>query len=811
MSYCKSFWIIPAALAGLVASALPQASTAVAAPANRPSLKITSQLTRPGEVRPYFTAGILSARSTAKPEAIARAYLGTRPSVIAGVNLAELTVDRVAALKRGHLVRMQQRVQGIEVRGGETFVRTDEQGRVRWAASGARALPDDFSFTPKVSAQAAIEAAALRSGFSPAEAGDLDARRAFLVIYAPPAATPRLAYQVRLPTDIRTMAAIRAYVDAQTGREIVRENLTMRQSDGGTEDAFVPPDLPACPEGGFLSYLFEENPVETADMICKPLEDYLEPEATGLANADVQVMNCIDNKNCTLFTIPGYGSVNIHFCDQIPTAALNADGDFTDYWFASDTDPEDAFAEVQMFYHVNKVYAVARSLGGFTDLNQRPLGALVNVRIPALDLSSLCSGSVYEGTAPLDPFDNAMFTPEDGLMPGFPPTDMIVFGQGSDGDFSYDGDVVYHEFGHAVMFTISPNLGQGFIDQYGLNTTQAGLHEGYADLMTMFVTNDPEIGEYASLNFTGSSIRDLDNNATCPEDLIGETHDDSLPFTGAVWAARAAVATTPEDRTAFNEALFAAQQGLGTFDDFQTVAAKIVAEVELAIDATAAGTVQGVFDDRGMNGCNNRVIDGSATKPLLFVNGTDVVSGPSMVPGPVQHRLELSEDSVSLSIQIAASQSGGMGSLTGQSEDPALKLVLKGGGDPILWTESGADYTGDYTQEADITIQGSGTRAGTGTIEASLPAGTYHVQIVNEGPTWVLQQISFYNSPGDITPDAGPTPDADESGGDDDDGGGCGCVVAPREEDTSGTTRGGVFLALLGFLGIAWSRRRRRA
>jgi len=304
---------------------------------------------------------------------------------------------------------------------------------------------------------------------------------------------------------------------------------------------------------------------------------------------------------------------------------------------------------------------------------------------------------------------------------------------------------IYHEFGHAVMYTVSPSLTAGFIDAYGFNTTPGGLHEGYADLMTMFVTDDPEIGEYAGAGLGGpgsTAIRDIDNQASCPEDLVGESHADSLPFTGAVWAARSQVADTPEKKTTFDEALFAAQQGLGATDDFQTVAAIIVAEIETAFDETTANTVQAIFDNRGLNGCNNRVLNASVTKAMLYVGGTDSVQGPSEVPGPVQHKYELSEDAVSISITIEASQAGGMGSFLGNQDPPNLKIVIKGGGDPITWTRDGADVNGDYTEDATIEIGASGLRPGTGIIEASFPAGTYHLQVVNAGPTWLLQNIS---------------------------------------------------------------------
>ena len=80
-------------------------------------------------------------------------------------------------------------------------------------------------------------------------------------------------------------------------------------------------------------------------------------------------------------------------------------------------------------------------------------------------------------------------------------------------------------------------------------------------------------------------------------------------------------------------------------------------------------------------------------------------------------------------------------------------------------------------------------------------------EVQKEGPTWQMQNISFAHTPGDITPDAGPEPDA--GNGADDDGGGCGCAVEPRGDD-DGSTGGGIALGLLAFFVTAGTRRRRR-
>ncbi len=805
-----------AAVGCLVLSTLGGAA-AQAAPATQAALHVTRTLVRPGHTRPVVIGGVLSAPSTQSPTSIARAYLATRPALLGGVEPSSFVVDRAATLPVGSLVRLRQSYRGLRVIGGSTVVRMDDAGRVRWASSFARPIPPSTSITPTLAAARALDRVGVASGYAPGAIANLRASRyTALVIYAAPAMqTPRLAYWVELPPDVARLQTIRAYVDAETGFIYARENMSKRAAadagamDAGPMDAGVmdagSPDaggapLPDCPAASQLAYVYETNPVE-APLSCVSLAPYLDPAATGLVNADVLVQNCVDNNGCQQVDVPGVGQVNVHFCDRVPTASTTAGGDFTEYVFRSDTEPEDAFSEVQMFYHVNKVYGVARALGGFSDLTQKPLTAIVNMRIPALDISSLCTGTTYTGTSGLDPFDNAAFMAANTLPGGLPEEDSIVFGQGTAGDFAYDGDVVYHEFGHAVMATVAPAFSSGFIDEHGFNSMPGGMHEGYADLMTLWVTDDPSVGEYAGSGLPGASgaIRDIDNNAQCPSALVGQVHLDSLSHTGAIYEARTAIATTTADKLAFDKAVFAVQQGFGAFDDFTTASAKIVLEIESVLGSADANTVAAIFDARGMSGCNNRVLDGAVTKALLFVTGTDQLQNEAMVPGPVQFKYVLTADATALEIKIAASAAagGGAGGFGGGATDPVLEVVIKPGDAPIKWAQGASGVTGDFTQSAAITIDTAAGGAGTGTLVA-LPAGTYHLQIVNKGPTWRLQDISFASTDGDITPDAGPAPDAFEGGGEGDGSGGgdCGCFI--RDGATGQGDAAGLLLLALG-------------
>ncbi|HWN68555.1 MAG TPA: hypothetical protein VNM90_13035, partial [Haliangium sp.] len=650
--------------------------------------------------------GVLTAPSTEAPGAIGRSFLATRPAALGGAEPAALALRQTVALPRGHMLQYEQEHDGLPVIGGDTWVRLDEQGRVRWISSDARpatelaALAPALARGPSLSERDALELLGHGANYRRDLLDAVDAAAAArLVIYRVPddlaAGRPlRLAWAVELPVEVGStrIRKLRGYVDADTGVVYAADDLVRTQA------------APPCP--GFQDgFVYETNPVDS-ELSCVSLADYLTPEATALTNADVKVQNCLDRKGCRDF-----GDGSYHFCDFEATAAADQAGHYTDYVFESDTDAEDEFAEVQMFYHVNKALAVARGLGGFDNLDARPLTAVVNFRMPSFADTSLCTTASYGGSEALAVFDNAAFVPAEGLLPGFPESDAIIFGQGTASDFSYDGDVVYHELGHAVMANIAPDLPSMRIDSLGLNTMPGGMHEGYADLMTVFVTNDPQIGEYAAhaVESDATEIRDVANEATCPGSLTGEVHDDSLPFTGAIWEARLQVATTAEDRAAFDRAVFAAQRTLGSLDDFGSAAQKTLAELEIELGAPASAKAKEVFsargllpdEARGLAACNSRVRDSqNLASPYLYLPGVEYFGTINQVPAPVQFRYELTERAASLNLTIGASVGESDPFAPGGQVQPALALLVDDTGEPIRWSAVGDDVLAASSHDA---------------------------------------------------------------------------------------------------------------
>lgn len=186
-------------------------------------------------------------------------------------------------------------------------------------------------------------------------------------------------------------------------------------------------------------------------------------------------------------------------------ASADPDGAF--YYEPAPMSLDDPFAEVQMFYHIDVAARYFEEEFDFrADYGQgpAPVEGIVNF-----------------------PLQNAFFGDADA--DGRPE---IAFGQGGGVDFAYDADVIYHEFGHGVFGQVVDATG-GRYDNYGRLVAPYGLNEGTADLLSLVLTGDPLLGEYAGSGpLGGTAIRDLGPDRICPVAVYGESHED-----GMLWAA----------------------------------------------------------------------------------------------------------------------------------------------------------------------------------------------------------------------------------------------------------------------------------
>ena len=207
----------------------------------------------------------------------------------------------------------------------------------------------------------------------------------------------------------------------------------------------------------------------------------------------------------------------VESCDQLSAmcngtlgrAVADASGDFL-------YDPmqhayDDAFAEVSAYFHGSIAVDYFHTSHDFTWTCSPG-----NVRMSVL---------VNYTDAPHVPYENAMFVPG-----GRSDCGTLVFGQGAIHDYAYDGDVVYHEYGHAVTDQISM-LGF-FANGPSDNYQPLAINEGTSDYWAGTIQGDPRIGEsIGSVEGFMGSLRGLEDVVVCPTALFGEGHSD-----GRIWS-----------------------------------------------------------------------------------------------------------------------------------------------------------------------------------------------------------------------------------------------------------------------------------
>ena len=653
-----------------------------------------------GSFRPEGAS--LSAKAAAPTlEKAARAVLDVEVPVSRGI---ELAAARHVSLSSGaRVVKLQQVHLGLPVvhRGATVTFNGD---RARTVAARLEAdLPGDV--TPEVTSSAAAAIAEGRTGL-PVAAGQQalslwptpDGVR--LVWAMSGQAIPGVPYQ---PVTI---------VDAKSGEIVYVYNSVL--------------DLNASKQ-------FKSNPVKSPELI-----DVTLPVGEGLSvleNSRVKALNCIDQKSVKKVNFMGF-MLDVHTCDLLHTAAPDTDGDYL-IPVPSDTDPEDSFAESSIFYHANVAYDLFRGWDPDLDVNKGvPLGVVANLRIPQ-GFSTFDLEKIKDPELPLVPFQNAFFAPADPIFSSVfgLPGGALWFGQGPVHDYSYDGDVVYHELTHAVVNVTLKLAGTPHMDEYGAVFSPGGMNEGLSDYFSSAITGDGDVGEYASKDFFPGSvaIRSLTNPDSCPTAIGGEVHQDATLFSGALWDLRVTLA--PADQAKLDEAVFAAMNAGPTGElSYEEMANLILGEVKEGLGEAAAQALSDRFAGRGILPKCTRILEfagGKLTGPkelqgLWFAPGTQTTgaknSAGGWTPGVVQfhHALPESTNKVDLSIKEVNVGGGGFGG--GTPFTP--KFFVRFGGEPVTFTYAPTN-TGPDVLVLDGVKSGSSW-----TLSVDVPAGAKDVHVM---------------------------------------------------------------------------------
>ncbi|WP_437681104.1 MYXO-CTERM sorting domain-containing protein [Sorangium sp. So ce131] len=265
-------------------------------------------------------------------------------------------------------------------------------------------------------------------------------------------------------------------------------------------------------------------------------------------------------------------------------------------------DVEDQFAQVGIYYHLTRMRDY------FAEAHQ-------------LDMSSpdwklVAVANVLDRGRPLE---NAYFAPYGAADP-FGEWNLIAIGQGDSFDYSGDSDVFLHEFTHYVSANaIDYNEGQFAINEYGLSPWGGSLDEGLADYFACSVNGDPSLGE-ASLAILGAG-RDLSDSAMrCPDDLLGEVHEDGKIIGSLAWSLREQLGQERGDRLVWGAMTLLTRNA--SFDDFVRGLRTTADSMALAGELTAAdiGALEALIESRGLDDCGE-VLDlsgGEARRTTMF-------------------------------------------------------------------------------------------------------------------------------------------------------------------------------------------------
>lgn len=686
------------------------------------------------------------------------------------------------------VVKLGQIHRGLPVAHRGAAVTFGADGVARHVAAR---LEDDLpaNVTPSITADHAAQIAGQRTRLR------ADPKGALLVIWPTPDGN-KLAYAIA-PAAIQGVPyAPVVVVDAQSGEVIQHYNSVVELDQ---------------------AKVYPSNPVKSPELADVTLP--IAAGATTLQNELVVSKNCIDQKHTISFM-----GFTVHSCDLLQTATPDANGDYLAPP-GTDTDPEDPFSEVSMFYHVNRAYDFFRAFDDKLDVNAgQPIPTVSNLRIPQgfmpFDLSK-----IGDPNLPLAPFQNAFFAPSNplfstvfGISGG-----AMWFGQGPKKDYSYDGDVVYHEFTHAVVNVTLQLVGTPHMDAFGASMAPGAMNEGLADYFSSAITGDPEVGEYAvgDIDPSLSSIRTLDNQEACPKDIGGEVHQDASLFSGALWDARQALADDAQ-RLQFDGAVFAAMNSSPTGDLGYEDFAKLVHDaVKTALGDTVAASLDDAFTAHGILPKCDRVLEytgGTVNGPqalqgLWFAPGTQTtgVTKNGWTPGVVQFHYKLPAGTTKLDVNLTKVDINSGGDILGGGGTPFKpKVLVRFGDQPIQFTYK------PFTPPAGLLELDPEASGNDYAATADVPAGTADawVMIGSAGQTDGAYTALSMTASGDVpntssssssSSSSSGMSSSSSSGGMSEAIGGCGCAVPGGDASNEGAA-----LGALAALGLLLSRRRRR-
>lgn len=570
------------------------------------------------------------------------------------------------ALARGAIEVRTFAIEGIPLRGAFEVVHLDESGRARSVVSRRPLTPPQ--------GHASVDAAAasrLAMALGPTHSPDAEPEQPPVLVYRMILGTPVLAWEVQLPFSSRPEPSRKTLWISATSGTLLDER----------ENVFAS-----------RARVFAENPSSTPDPIEVELTDI---DAVGpgvpLVGPRVQSLNCVTTPPLEIQPWHDEGD-----CWAVARTFSDAAGDFLvpipdPIDPASGIDGDDLFAELSMYVHGERFLNVMAERG------------LTEYRCPLSTMLANVRNLPEDPDDAYDPVNNAYYTDQCDPTKGV----TMLFGQGSDVDFAFDADVIYHELGHGLVAQLTPEgLGTARPRGDAVVVDASAINEAIADYVSVMIQEDPDLAEYVGRFWTSQTtpyIRTATNAKRCPDDTVGQAHNDGEPLMAALWATRVqvgraldgvvlgALARVPED---------------ATLEEMAAALVAVAGEARAAgeLDDAAVELLARELEVRGVSHCPRVITDPAevADGRTMYLRKASVAVEPFW-PGPMQLRYQVPPDAHELVVEF---------DLTARSsEDPPQAAVLvKRGATPIAFSydlvarDDGADPTDAKPKVRELTL-----------------------------------------------------------------------------------------------------------
>ncbi len=433
---------------------------------------------------------------------LARAFLSTERSFL---RVAPENLELVSSRHRwGHwIVAFGQKFNGLNVYNSKIMVNISDRGNIVEFTSDY--YPDiNISTSPAISAEQAIQFA----GIGVSSGNNFKSSTPELIVFPIPGEAEiqyKLAYKVEISTDEPSKWL--TIVDAANGQVLYRKDMIYYY----TFDGFVNGEIyPATPFDTPETNPFKNELVRITGVAM------VYTDTNGFFTADA------NDQNTNPFTVNLEGRYVVVHNAQGPGASYSGNitpGDTAHIlWSPLDSRMD----ERNSFFHTNVVHDFFKILD--PDYTQLDIGLTCNV-----NLNQTCN-AYWDGSS----------------------INFFMRGGGCENTGEI-ADVIYHEYGHGITEYL-----------YAPYAPSGAQHEGWSDYTAAAITNQPLIGR----GFQGENtyLRTVDNDYRYPEDWNGESHNDGMIISGALWDLRMLLAP----REAYGDSLFHfARYGYSTnFEDY---------------------------------------------------------------------------------------------------------------------------------------------------------------------------------------------------------------------------------------------------